>query len=167
MLRLQDQFRDLFRRPFGILFPDISEVIPILSGRVVYSVGDVVTDSLLSRGIYPDIAVIDGYTMRSPFLRTPLYAGASHIRVNNPAGMITQDLIDGLDLALASPPALVFVDGEEDLAVIPLVIAAPNGAVVLYGQPGEGVVLREIDDAAREEAKVLLSYFASENASIK
>jgi uncharacterized protein (UPF0218 family) len=167
MLRLQDEFRDLFRRPFGILFPDMSEVIPLLSGRVVYTVGDVVTDSLLSRGIYPDIAVIDGYTMRSPFLRTPLYAGASHIRVTNPAGMITPDLIAGLRRALADPPALVFVDGEEDLAVIPLVIAAPLGALVLYGQPGEGVVLREIDDAAREEAQVLLSYFTSENASIK
>ncbi|HIJ05971.1 MAG: hypothetical protein XE11_0178 [Methanomicrobiales archaeon 53_19] len=167
MLRLQDEFRDLFRRPFGILFPDISDVIPLLSGRVVYAVGDVVTDSLLSRGIFPDIAVIDGYTMRSPFLRTPLYAGASHIRVNNPAGMITPDLIAGIERALADPPALVFVDGEEDLAVIPLVIAAPDGVFVLYGQPGEGVVLREIDSAAREEAQVLLSYFTTENASIK
>lgn len=167
MLRLQDEFRDLFKRPFGILFPDISDVIPLLSGRVVYTVGDVVTDSLLSRGIYPDIAVIDGYTMRSPFLKTPLYVSARHIRVKNPAGMITPDLIAGLDLALSNPPALVFVDGEEDLAVIPLVIAAPDGALVLYGQPGEGVVLREIDGAARAEAKVLLSYFTSENASFK
>ncbi len=167
MLRLQDEFRDLFKRPFGILFPDMSDVIPLLSGRVVYTVGDVVTDSLLSRGIYPDIAVIDGYTMRSPFLRTPLYAGASHIRVHNPAGMISPDLIAGLRRALENPPALVFVDGEEDLAVIPLVIAAPSGALVLYGQPGEGVVLREIDDAARKEAQTLLSYFTSENASIK
>ncbi|MCQ1539179.1 DUF359 domain-containing protein [Methanocalculus taiwanensis] len=167
MLRLQDEFRDLFRRPFGTLFSDISKVIPLLPGKVVYSVGDVVTDSLLSRGIYPDIAVIDGYTMRSPFLKTPLYAGARQIRVVNPAGMITADLISGLNEAITHPPALVFVEGEEDLAVIPLVIAAPNGALVLYGQPGEGVVLREIDDSAREDARILLSYFTSENASIK
>jgi uncharacterized protein (UPF0218 family) len=33
---------------------------------------------------------------------------------------------------------VIFVDGEEDLAVIPLVIAAPDGAAILYGQPGKG-----------------------------
>ena len=167
MLRLPDEFRDLFKRPFGTLFSDIAEVIPHLSGKVIYTVGDVVTDSLLSRGIYPDIAVIDGYTMRSPFLKTPLYAGARQIRVVNPAGMITPDLIAGLNEALLQPPALVFVDGEEDLAVIPLVLASPDGAFVLYGQPNEGVVLREIDESARQEARVLLSYFVSENTSIK
>ena len=167
MLRLPEEFRDLFKRPFGILFSDIAEVIPGLSGKIVYTVGDVVTDSLLSRGIYPDIAVIDGYTMRSPFLKTPLYEGARHIRVVNPPGMITPDLISGLDDALTDPPALVFVDGEEDLAVIPLVIASPDGAIVLYGQPNEGIVLREIDESARQEARVLLSYFVRENTSIK
>ena len=167
MLHLPDEFRDLFKRPFGILFPDITDVIPHLAGKIVYTVGDVVTDSLLSRGIYPDIAVIDGYTMRSPFLKTPLYVGARQIRVVNPAGMITPDLIAGLEEALSDPPALVFVDGEEDLAVIPLVIASPDGAIVLYGQPNEGVVLREIDETARQKARVLFSYFVSENTSIK
>ncbi|RQD83711.1 MAG: DUF359 domain-containing protein [Methanocalculus sp. MSAO_Arc2] len=167
MLRLQEEFRDIFKKPFGTLYPDIDEIIAELSGRAVYTVGDVVTDSLLSRGIYPDIAVIDGYTMRSPFLKTPLYAGARYIRVKNPAGMITSDLIAGLDEAVSDPPALVFVDGEEDLAVIPLVLASPDGSIILYGQPGEGVVLREVDESARREARVLLTYFEKVNTSIK
>lgn len=167
MLRLQDECRDFLKKPFGTLFSDISQVIPYLAGNVVYTVGDVVTDSLFSRGIYPDIVVIDGYSMRSPFLKTPLYAGARYIRVTNPAGTITDDLVRGLHEAIANPPALVFVDGEEDLAVIPLVIASPDGALVLYGQPGEGVVMRKIDESARKEATILLSYFTRENASIK
>ena len=43
---------------------------------------------------------------------------------------------------LLSAPVTVLVDGEEDLAVIPLVMAATDGAIVLYGQPHQGVVLR-------------------------
>jgi len=167
MLRLPDEFRDLFKRPFGILFKTIDEVIPHLSGRTVYTVGDVVTDTLLSRGIYPDIAIIDGYTMRSPFLKTPLYAGARTIKVANPAGMITNELILGLDDAVSDTPALVFVEGEEDLAVIPLVLAAEDGAVILYGQPNEGVVLRLVDDEARMEARKLLTFFIDSNATFK
>ncbi len=81
--------------------------------------------------------------------------------------MITSDLIAGLDEAVSDPPALVFVDGEEDLAVIPLVLASPDGSIILYGQPGEGVVLREVDESARREARVLLTYFEKVNTSIK
>lgn len=167
MLRLPDEFRDLFKRPFGILFATIDEVIPHLSGRTVCTVGDVVTDSLLSRGIYPDIAIIDGYTMRSPFLKTPLYVGARTINVANPAGMITDELISGLQDAVSDTPALVFVDGEEDLAVIPLVLAASDGTVILYGQPNEGVVFRLVDEDARMEARKLLTFFVEVNATFK
>ena len=68
-------------------------------------------------------------------------------------------LIEALGLALADPPTLIYVEGEEDLAVIPLVMAADEGGVVLYGQPGEGVVVREVDGKAKEKAKEMLALF--------
>jgi len=122
-----------------------------LPGRTVYSVGDVVTHNLQKNGIVPAIAVIDGQTMRSPCDRLPEVKGAC-IKVKNPAGTITDELIQALYDALAHPPATILVDGEEDLAVIPLVIAAPDSSVLLYGQPHEGVVLRTIDAAAKTAA---------------
>jgi GTP-dependent dephospho-CoA kinase len=45
------------------------------------------------------------------------------------------------------------------LAVIPLVIAANEGTVILYGQPGEGVVFRLVDREAKEKARDMLTYF--------
>jgi uncharacterized protein (UPF0218 family) len=57
------------------------------------------------------------------------------------------------------PPSTVIVDGEEDLAVIPLVIAAPNGAIVLYGQPHQGVILRRVDFEAKKTARHFLTHF--------
>jgi uncharacterized protein (UPF0218 family) len=79
--------------------------------------------------------------------------------VKNPAGTITDELVAGIDDAIKNPPATIFVNGEEDLAVIPLVIAAPEGVVVLYGQPHKGVVVRTVDLQAKQEAQELLSHF--------
>jgi hypothetical protein len=79
--------------------------------------------------------------------------------VKNPAGTLTEELIRALDHAIMHPPATVIVDGEEDLAVIPLVIAAPDGAIVLYGQPHQGVVLRRVNKKAKETAHNFLTHF--------
>jgi hypothetical protein len=51
---------------------------------------------------------------------------------------------------------LVRVDGEEDLAALPAIAAAPDGASVLYGQPGEGVVHVTVDDDVRDRVRSLL-----------
>jgi uncharacterized protein (UPF0218 family) len=158
MLILPEEHRRLFKDPFGVLFRSIDDVIPLIDGKIVYSVGDVVTHNLQKKGIRPDIAIVDGYTMRSPCRKMPEVHGDC-IQVKNPAGTITDDLIRALELAVRNTPSTIVVEGEEDLAVIPLVITAPDGAVVLYGQPGEGIVLRAIDDEARITAQRLLSHF--------
>lgn len=158
MLRLPPGQRSFFKAPFGVLFFSLDEGIPALAGKRIYSVGDVVTARLVDRNIMPDVAIIDGHSMRTPCNRSPAVFPRC-IRVKNPPGTITDELIEALDLALADPPTLIYVDGEEDLAVIPLVIAADEGGVVLYGQPGEGVVFREVDATAKQKAKEMLALF--------
>lgn len=120
-----------------------------------------VTHNLLGAGIVPDIAIIDGYTMRSPCTQSPLLQ-TRRLAAKNPAGTITDELVEAIEEAVGNPPAVIFVDGEEDLAVIPLIIAAPVGAAILYGQPGEGVVLRLVDESAKEEAASMLNCFVRE-----
>lgn len=161
MLRLPEAHRDLFKKPFGTLYGCIGELLPRLEGRAVYAVGDVVTHNLVDAGLVPDIAIIDGYTMRSPCTRSPLLQ-ARRLTAKNPPGTITDELTGAIDDLLRNPPGVIFVDGEEDLAVIPLVLAAPIGAAILYGQPGEGVVLRIVDDAAKREAASMLEVFVRE-----
>jgi len=158
MLTLPEEYRKLFQEPFGKLHRDIDEIIPIIADSTVYAVGDVVTHNLQKRGITPAIAVVDGYTMRLPCKRMPVFQGEC-IRVKNPAGTLTDDLIRALNHALLNPPTTVVVDGEEDLAVIPLVIAAPEGTIVLYGQPHQGVVLRRVDSEAKKTAHHFLTHF--------
>ena len=158
MVKLPEEHRRLFKEPFGTLHQNIKEILPLLSDGQVYAVGDVVTHNLQKNGIVPAIAIVDGYTMRSPCKRMPDLTG-NCIRVKNPAGTITDDLIRALDRAMAQTPVTIVVDGEEDLAVIPMVIAAPIGSVVLYGQPHEGVVLRRVTEDAQETAREYLSRF--------
>ena len=161
MYRLPDAQRSKFQKPFGILYPSIQDILPLLKGRIVYAVGDVVTHSLTRRGILPDVAIIDGHTMRAPCSRTPDLK-SRRLRAHNPPGMISDDLIQKICEAIAYPPAVVVVEGEEDLAVIPMVLQAPIGAIILYGQPGEGVVLREVSEEAKAEAERLLDLFERE-----
>ena len=158
MLVLPEEHRKLFKDPFGELYQNMDAVIPLITGRVIYAVGDVVTHNLQKRGITPAISVVDGQTMRLPCSRMLAMTGEC-LRVENPPGTITDDLVRALEQAIAHTPVTIFVNGEEDLAVIPLVIAAPDGAIVLYGQPHKGIVLRTVDAAAKAEAGRLLSHF--------
>ncbi|MDR0980876.1 MAG: GTP-dependent dephospho-CoA kinase family protein [Methanocalculaceae archaeon] len=160
MLVLPSEHRGLFKQPIGTLFPEFSDIVPQLSGRMVCTVGDVVTHSALARGIIPAVGVIDGFTMRSPYLAMP---EISHhiLRVINPAGVITDELTAVLAEAVKAAPCVIMVEGEEDLAVLPLIGLLPDGALILYGQPNEGVVVCEVTPALRQRAADLLSCFVS------
>jgi uncharacterized protein (UPF0218 family) len=158
MLKLPEQQRHLFRKPFGTLYPSLDPVLPLLKGRLFFSVGDVVTDYLLRAGYPPAVAVIDGQTMRRP--HEGVDVGAFQvIHVKNPAGYITQDLTRAAREAVAALNTVVQVDGEEDLAVLPLALAAPDRSLILYGQPREGVVVLEISPLVKEQTRSLLDRF--------
>ena len=161
MRRLPEDIRSELKKPFGELHPSLTALLPLLSGHLVYSVGDVVTHHLIRAGITPDVAIIDGHTMRAPCTRVPRLSVRT-IPAKNPPGTISDELVLAIRDAVADPPAMIVVEGEEDLAVIPLVLEAPEGAMILYGQPGEGVVLRRVDGTARKEARSYLSRFIPE-----
>jgi len=155
---LPEQERHLFRQPFGTLYPSLDPVFPLLEGKVFFSVGDVVTDYLLRAGYPPAVAVIDGQTMRRPHEGVDV-AAFQVIYVKNPAGCISPDLTQAAHDAVQALKTVVQVDGEEDLAVLPLALAAPDGSLILYGQPGEGVVVLEISPSVKEQAQSLLDRF--------
>ncbi|MDD3622444.1 MAG: GTP-dependent dephospho-CoA kinase family protein [Methanofollis sp.] len=158
MLRLPEEHRKRFKEPFGELFPELEDALPTIEGKTVYTVGDVVTHNFLAAGGTPAVAVIDGYTMRSPCGKTPLLL-FRRVQVKNPAGALTEELGEALEEAVLDPPTLVLVEGEEDLAVIPLALIVPDGSIILYGQPGEGVVVCRVTADLKNAAKDLLSLF--------
>ena len=98
----------------------------------------------------------DGATSESDGEAPP--ADGERLDVRNEPGTVSRALVAALAEAVARPgPVTVRVDGEEDLATLPALLAAPPGAAVVYGQPDEGMVLVGVDDATRSRARALLS----------
>lgn len=162
-MRLTDiSDRHLLKRPFGtlVLDKDITKqkIISMLEGsKKIITVGDATTERLLSFGITPDIAVIDGVERRS--LRDyPINYPAKEMLCTNPAGMISRGAVQVLQSALETPsPVMVIVEGEEDMLALPLFTMAPKGSAVLYGQPLEGIVLVNITEEKQNQAKDLMN----------
>ncbi len=143
---------------FGTLFPVFEVLVPKLRRCRFCAVGDVVTRNALQAGLVPEIAVIDGITQRGTQISLEkIYT--NEYMVENPAGTITDDLVAVLRDSAVHTPALVTVRGEEDLALLPLITMIPDGWHVIYGQPGQGTVLCEVDGPLREKIYRILAEF--------
>jgi hypothetical protein len=162
MLRLPRSLRSAFKEPFGTVYTDAEGLLDA-AGRPVIAVGDVVTAHLVRAGTTPDVAVVDGRTKRavvSEETASALGALPEGRTVTNPAGELSAALLRSLREAVdADEPRVVDVDGEEDLATLPAVVCAPDGASVVYGQPDEGMVLVGVTPETRAEMVELLTRF--------
>lgn len=151
LLRLPDELRGAFKDPMGPVFTDAADLLD-RAGEPLIAVGDVVTYHLREAGRVPDLAVVDGYTERERAdeeIREAVVDG--DVTVENPAATLTAGLLSALRERLdAGSPQTIVVEGEEDLATVPAVLVAPDGASVVYGQPGEGMVLVDVDAETRE-----------------
>jgi uncharacterized protein (UPF0218 family) len=169
MLTLPDSMRDAFKEPLGPVTTDADELLAAAAetrgeraapDAPIVAVGDVVTYHLREAGRVPDVALIDGKTEREAVdaeVESALAAvDARRIRVANPAASLSAELLEALGEALSdAEPVIVEVTGEEDLAALPAILAAPDGASVVYGQPGEGMVRVAVTPESRAEAREL------------
>ncbi|WP_458190196.1 GTP-dependent dephospho-CoA kinase family protein [Haladaptatus sp. NG-WS-4] len=160
VVSLPRALRGELKEPLGPIFTD-TETLLDASGRPLVAVGDVVTYHLESVGVTPDVALVDGLTKRdavTPEIRDAVSDDARHVSVENPAGTLTADLLSTLVESIrAGEETVVGVDGEEDLAALPAVLAAPEGASVVYGQPDEGMVLVRVTPDVQAAVADLLS----------
>ena len=161
------------KKPLGTLYkgPENNPSIALNSAlsslddkSAIIAVGDVTVLSLEESGLIPRIAVIDGRTKRqewSPASRINL--SASHrFQAVNPAGTLTRSMYEACRDAMGwNGPTVIDVEGEEDLSPILLILLCPLGAVIMYGQPGEGIVVRRVDLAAKYRARRFLDAFES------
>ncbi|WP_101294120.1 GTP-dependent dephospho-CoA kinase family protein [Halegenticoccus soli] len=171
MLRLPEDLRAAFREPLGRVYEDPATLLRAVesasdehgdgAGGPLVAVGDVVTYHLRRADRDPDVAVIDGKTKRREVtdeVRATLEGDNPRIEVENPPATLSAELLRALREALDSgEPTVILVEGEEDLATLPAIVAAPRGASVVYGQPDEGMVHVPVTDETVAEARELLS----------
>ncbi|WP_435063369.1 GTP-dependent dephospho-CoA kinase family protein [Halobaculum sp. EA56] len=168
MLTLPDDVRGAFKDPMGPVYTDTERLLSD-AGDPIVAVGDVVTYHLRVAGRDPDVAVIDGKTKREAVgdeIAAVLDGEHRRIAVDNEPATLSRDMLAALVDALADPdPVVVSVTGEEDLATVPAILAAPEGASVVYGQPDEGMVLVTVTAATKAEARDLLGRFDGDAAA--
>jgi len=170
MLTLPESLRDAFKEPLGPVTIDADELLAAAAetrgeraapDAPIIAVGDVVTYHLREAGRVPDVALIDGKTERETVdaeIGSALAAADDDRRlsVENPAASLSAELLEALSEALSdADPVIIEVTGEEDLAALPAILAAPDGASVVYGQPGEGMVRVAVTPESRTEAREL------------
>ncbi len=176
-MKLTTEVENQLKEPFGQLVAGPEEnpsaaMIEVIRqiepdfGPVI-AVGDVTVRTMEELGRPADIALIDGLTKREPWegsnsIDISAYDGILHCE--SPPGFLTPSLLEACEKAASSwlkdgQTNLIEVDGEEDLAPLLLHPLSPLGAVVLYGQPGKGVVVRRCSEETKNRCRNLLSCF--------
>lgn len=170
LVELPEANRAAFKDPLGPVFTDERVVIE-RAGEPLLAIGDIVTASLIEAGRHPDVAVVDGLTKRRRIdddIASTLAGIDRTIDARNPAGTITRSMVEAILEALgADDPTKIQVDGEEDLAVLPAVLAAPSGASVVYGQPDAGMVLVDVDADRKAGVVALLDHLEGDRGALR
>lgn len=156
---LPNNMRRELKESWGDLIAETKLVHQTKYAKEVIAVGDMTALTLNRYGIPIRLAVVDFKTKREDLahLKAKISEiGDRIISVDNPAGMITTDLWDAVEEALRAHEdkeacrgrgrggVRIEVRGEEDLATIPCILLAPEGAVVVYGMPDKGLVVVKI-----------------------
>jgi len=163
LYRVNEKTRTRLKHPLGQLLvgpPEkaierLARVIAEEAPRKVIAVGDTVSLWMRCFGINASLYVVDGKTMRAKIERT--ISGLREVVVRNPAGGVTEEAYDALRQALEEVgPIVIRVEGEEDLLALPLVVLAPVGSMIVYGQPYVGLVVVRVTPEVKDEAGELL-----------
>ncbi len=172
-LRMHPRAEPELKTPMGVLYegPEATPEVAMLAAldeintdeTILIAVGDVTVATLLGLDIVPDMGFVDGQTKRQALAadeRVDVHAFTHVLEAVNPAGLLTPSLRKAIEQAsVLEEPVVVVVDGEEDLAPLFVHLHVPLHAVVLYGQPGKGVVAQFSSLATKERCRRLLELF--------
>lgn len=117
--------------------------------KKIITVGDYCSLTLPS-----DIKIFDGKIKRVKIKKIP----KSSLCCSNPPGTIQKEVWPVLKKAIKNKEN-VFINGEEDLLVIPCVLLAEKKTAVIYGFPEKGVCLIEVSPKTKRDLKELLKKF--------
>jgi len=172
---LPEELRPQLKSPYGKLYPGdhpsvVDQIKNCLDESFVIAVGDVTTYNLFQAGVRPRLCLIDQFTKRSA-VSSAIAAVTTrtdyvNIYVKNPAGVLSSELVLTIKNALSSAEKhiCICVEGEEDLATLPVIALADIGSLVLYGQPDEGLVCVKVTKEKKDEMKeMLLLTFTEKN----
>ena len=166
MFRLDENLIGEFKAPLGKLYPEFEDAISLIKeANFLISVGDQTTKNLVDIDLIPDLGIIDHRIQRKDH-NYDIIRTENILEADNPAGTITENLWETIEKAISltledNEKRIIVVEGEEDLAVLPCLLIAPEDAVILYGQPNEGLVFVNVCEG-KDKAERLMTFFNEE-----
>ncbi len=118
-------------------------------------VGDTVSRNAIESGIKPDVMIIDNLEMRGKAINFK-HETEHVLHAVNPAGVIESGAWQVVEEAMRTGKSIIEVDGEEDLLTLVAILAAPSRSFVVYGQPGEGIVLVRVTESKKKEIQAFI-----------
>ncbi|MCJ7826559.1 pantetheine-phosphate adenylyltransferase [Patescibacteria group bacterium] len=173
---LPESLRSELRKPIGTVISNektLREIARDRGGQIV-SVGDKTTAAFLELSIKPVLSIIDFMVERQPYHwdKTVFDTLREHAEVNylksGPGSISSQAMrvirqwlttFQGPTLKGGYKNRVIVVDGEEDLLVLPVLLYAPLGTILYYGQPKEGIVRVVVTEGKKQLARRLLKKF--------
>ncbi len=161
ILTLPKSLRPTLQKPIGILVKTTAQVLNLIDGKPVISVGDIISEELRQKAVYPAISIIDFRTRRHDLLHESF---EKEVHTVNHQGTINREAVNTFvstrNIFLSSKePQTIIVDGEEDLLALPAILLAPLGSVVLYGLFDEGVVVNIVTEEVKNKIKEIIKKF--------
>lgn len=164
---LPDFLRDELKLPLGKILKGDKKDFVGLNPETTITVGDITTRLGNSNKLNQKISVIDFTVARKKefvSLQELGFKGDEKIfSIANPPSQITSQLLriiaDLFAKNFSKKRIVIFIEGEEDLAVIPLILASPLGFVILYGQPNQGFVKVIVTEDIKLKAYALFKKF--------
>jgi len=154
---LPEKLKPKLKKPWGkAIFGNKKEVLKKFERflkkkkiKKIITVGD-----FCSKNLPSDIKIFDGKIKRRKIKKILNFS----LKCKNPRGTIQKNVWKVLKKAIKEEKN-VFVEGEEDLLVIPCVLLAPQNSLLVYGLPGKGICTIEVNKKTREKVKKLLEKF--------
>ena len=165
ILYLPAYLRTELKNPLGKLFEKMKTAD--FKNNFFITVGDETTKTFNKLSRSPNIAVIDYKVARKKKynkLKELGFSGNQRIyEVKNPPGSLSKELFNLIknifENITCQDHIIIQIDGEEDLSVLPLILVAPLGASIFYGQPNKGIVEVRIEEETKAKTRFLLSRF--------
>jgi len=151
-IKISEAQKIFLRKPLGKLVeqPKIDSLVTV--------VGDTALEKFMENNWRFNLGIFDHKRQRQVVTSKIIDQIKTELTATNPAGSITQDLVAKLQLALAKKIKYLFVEGEEDLATVALILLLPLNSFIYYGQPGRGMVEVKVDERMKDKVYDALSH---------
>lgn len=176
-LKLPKEIYPALRKPFGDVYTNLNKVIKYIQNNIyctksltkdkitnnrplLITIGDVISDNLINKGVTPDVYIIDYKNKRKRIKAKERYKQLKEFI--NKAGTLSLKTCLAIYKAinknlLSKSPIIIPIRGEEDLLTIPSVLFAPLGSLILYGQKDLGIVVVKIDEEVKKKVIRILT----------